>query len=126
MRSRSDDELYSFQNVYLGPPGRTLPFKARYIAYALWVGWVFILLILRAQLGLMPGFDGYLMVVILAVVATKLTMRVITPERPVLGVLRMFLAELNTPRANAAAPVVTVSDPRHVLVSVTRPRPEPR
>jgi hypothetical protein len=103
-----------------------LPFKARYVAYGLWVCWVLVLLILRAQLDFMPGVAGYLMVVLLAVLATKLTMRVVTPERPVIGVLRMFFAELNAPRVDVAAPVVSVSDPRRVLVSVTRPRPEQR
>lgn len=126
MRSRSDDELYAFQNVYLGPPGRTLPFKARYLAYVLWVGWLFVLLVLRAQLGLMPGFAGYVLVGILAMLATSMTMRVVTPERPVAAVARMFLAELDTPRAAADPVTVNVSDPRRVLVSVARPRPEPR
>ncbi|MCE3555520.1 hypothetical protein LWC33_29250 [Pseudonocardia sp. RS11V-5] len=122
MRSRSDDELYSLQNRYLGPPGRTLMWQARYSAYGLWLAYGFVFLIIRAQLGLFDGFLGYVIVVVAAVVATQYTMRVITPDRPTVAVLRMFAAELRAPRPESDT-VVSVSDPRHVLVSPTRPRP---
>lgn len=121
MRSRSDDELYALQNRYLGPPGRTLLWHARYTAYALWAGYAFIFLILRAHLGL-DGFFGYVFVVIAAVVATQQTMRVVTPERPPVAVLAMFTAELGAPRRDAET-AIAVADPRHVLISPTRPRP---
>ena len=34
MRLPVDDEIYNVNSVWLGPPGRTLPFRARYVAYA--------------------------------------------------------------------------------------------
>ncbi|QYN41073.1 hypothetical protein K1T35_47890 (plasmid) [Pseudonocardia sp. DSM 110487] len=122
MRSRSDDELYALQNRYLGPPGRTLLWQARYAAYVLWAGYAIVFLILRAQLGLIDGFLGYAVVVVAAVLATQHTMRVITPERPTGSVLKMFVAELDAPRRDAQ-PATAVADPRHVLVSPTRPHP---
>ena len=33
MRLPIDDEIYNVNAVWLGPPGKTLPFRARYIAY---------------------------------------------------------------------------------------------
>ncbi|MCF7552575.1 hypothetical protein [Pseudonocardia sp. WMMC193] len=120
MRSRSDDELYALQNRYLGPPGRTLMWQARYSAYCLWLAYCFVLLIAHAQLGLFDGFLGYVIVVVGAVVATQLTMRVITPDRPTTAVLRMFAAELRVPRLREQT-AVYVSDPRHVHLSSVRP-----
>ncbi|WP_214369788.1 hypothetical protein [Pseudonocardia sp. H11422] len=122
MRSSSDDELYALQNRYLGPPGRTLLWQARYTAYGVWIAYGFLFLIIRQQLGLFPGFLGYIVVVVAAVAATIYTMRVVTPERPAAAVLRMFSAELQAPRPDTTS-VVAVSDPRHVLVTPARPRP---
>ncbi|OLL69906.1 hypothetical protein [Pseudonocardia sp. Ae150A_Ps1] len=122
MRSRSDDELYALQNRYLGPPGRTLLWQARYAAYGLWLGYAFLFLIVRAQLGIFDGAIGYGVVAIAAILATQYTMRVITPDRPVAAVLALFAAELRAPRSETTT-VVAVSDPRHVLVSPARPRP---
>lgn len=112
------------QNRYLGPPGRTLIFQARYSAYAMWVGYAFLFVIVRAQLGLFRGGLGYVVVAIAAVLATLLTMRAVTPERPVAQVLRMFGAELGAPRPPRPGPAtVMIADPRRVRVSATRPRP---
>ena len=47
VRSCSDDELYHLQGRYLGPPGRTFLFQARYIAYVLWAGYAFVGLIVK-------------------------------------------------------------------------------
>ena len=33
MRLPVDDEIYNVNAVWLGPPGKTLPFRARYVAY---------------------------------------------------------------------------------------------
>ena len=43
MRLPVDDEIYNVDAVWLGPPGKTLPFRARYVAYA--VGAVIFLLL---------------------------------------------------------------------------------
>jgi hypothetical protein len=43
-----DDELYRVNTVWLGPSGLTLPWTARYMAYAVWLLlFLFILLIER-------------------------------------------------------------------------------
>lgn len=124
MRSRSDDELYALQNRWLGPPGRTMLWQARYAAYIVWVGYFLVFLIIRQQLGdLLSGFLGYLIVAMAALLATHATMRVVTPERPAGQVLRMFLAELSAPRAAQGVRTVATPDPRWVQVAVARPTP---
>ncbi|OLL74333.1 hypothetical protein Ae168Ps1_2721 [Pseudonocardia sp. Ae168_Ps1] len=124
MRSRSDDELYALQNRWLGPPGRTLFWQARYAAYIVWVGYFLIFLIVRQQLGdLLSGFLGYVIVTLMALLATNLTMRVVTPDRPAGQVLRMFLAELGAPRSRPSVRTVATPDPRWVQVAVARPTP---
>lgn len=126
MRSRSDDELYSLQNRYLGPPGRTFVVQARYAAYGIWAACFFVLLVIRAQLGLFDGFMGYGIVAVFAALATRAIMRVVTSERPAGQVLRMFGAELSTPRPLKALRTVGSPDPRHVQIAVARPLPEDR
>lgn len=123
MRSISDDELYAVQGRYLGPPGRTLPFQARYSAYALWSLYFLIFLVVRAQLGLFRTGLGYVVIGLAATLATILTMRVVTPERPASVVVAMFFVELAAPRARArTARGRIVMTPRRVLVTATRPR----
>lgn len=119
MRSRSDDELYAVQNRYLGPPGRTLLWQARYSAYGLWLGYVLLLLIVRAQVGVFGGLAGYGVVAVVAVVATQYTMRVVSPDRPALAVAGLFAAELRAPRRESRSRV-WVLDPSSVLVSTER------
>lgn len=127
MRSRSDDELYALQNRWLGPPGRTLLWQARYAAYVVWVGYFLFFLIVRQQLGdALSGFLGYAIVAVAALLATHGTMRVVTPDRPAGQVLRMFFAELGAPRSAPAARTVATPDPRWVQVAVARPTPEDR
>lgn len=124
MRSRSDDELYAVENRYLGPPGRTMPWQARYRAYAVWVGWFFVLVILRQQLGIFSGAIGWGLVALLAVFATRTTMRFVGPERPTFAVLGLFVGELSAPR-DVANTDVAVIDPRHVRVTSERPTGRP-
>ncbi|WP_232668624.1 hypothetical protein [Pseudonocardia sp. TRM90224] len=122
MLSRSDDELYSVQGRYLGPPGRTLLWQARYIAYVIWAGYAFVFVVVRQQLSLLPGLAGYAVVALAAVIATVATMRHVSVERPPSAVLAMFLAELRTPRHTPPpSPTVAVSDPRNVAVHLSVP-----
>lgn len=123
MRSVSDDELYAVQGRYLGPPGQTIPWQARYVAYVLWAGYFLALVIVRAQLHLLGGGFGYVALAAAATVATVVTMRVVTPERPVGAVAAMFLAELNAPRPDSGRTICAAPDPRRVLFAPFRPRP---
>lgn len=96
----TDDDIYTVDNVYLGPPGYTFPFKARYFAYGLWLGLVVLgLVIERITIGLHPWPVVYLLAG--AVFLTRLIGSRVTHEVPVRSVLAMFLHELRTPRRNS-------------------------
>ena len=56
MRLPVDDEIYNVNAVWLGPPNKTLPFRARYVAYAVGA-LVFVLLqVIERRLGIGLGF----------------------------------------------------------------------
>jgi hypothetical protein len=126
MYSVSDDELYAVQGRYLGPPGKTLPWQARYIAYAVFAGYLFGLLILRQQLRILPGGGGYVVLVLASVLSTIATMRLVTPERPVTAVLAGFWADIGAPRPGGGTTYYGAPDLRRVLISTERPRPRHR
>ncbi|WP_226352142.1 hypothetical protein [Pseudonocardia sp. ICBG601] len=117
--------MYAVSNRYLGPPGRTLPWQARYSAYGLWAVYALIALVIRAQLGLFPGVIGYGVVAVVAVVATQASMRWVNPDRSAASAAGLFAAELRAPRRGREHSRTTVLDPSAVSVAVTRPIPEP-
>ena len=52
MRLPVDDEIYNVNAVWLGPPGKTLPFRARYVAYAVGAAVFVLLQIVERRLGI--------------------------------------------------------------------------
>lgn len=121
MRVRSDDDLYSLENRYLGPPGRTIPFQARYSAYLVWAGYVVIFLVLRQQLGI-GGGDGTFFVLFGTTIATVWSMKLVSPERPASVVLGMLWANITAPRPGGGQVFAAAPNPRRVLVTAQRPR----
>lgn len=124
MRVRSDDDLYSLQNRYLGPPGRTIPFQARYVAYVTWAGYLVPFLIVRQQLGI-AGSTGTLFVLAGTTIATVYTMRLVSTERPVSAVVRMLWLNITAPRPGGQA-IHAAPGPHRVLVTAHRPVPSDR
>ena len=122
MRSVSDDELYAVQGRYLGPPGHTIPWQARYSAYVMWAAYFVAGLIVRAQLRVFSGGGGYVVIAVVATVACVVTMRLVSPERSVSAVAGMVWAELGAPRAGAGKPVHATLVPRHLVITEHRPR----
>ena len=55
MRLPVDDEIYNVNAVWLGPPGKTLPFRARYVAYAVGAAVFVLLQIAERRLGSASG-----------------------------------------------------------------------
>jgi hypothetical protein len=99
MKAESDDELYRVNPVWLGPPGATLPWRARYVAYGVWIG-VFLALFTVARLVLMMPLSVWVVAwsVVIATVVTRVVCRRIDFERPLGTVLAAFGAELRGPR----------------------------
>ncbi|WP_051342452.1 hypothetical protein [Pseudonocardia spinosispora] len=124
MRVRSDDDLYSLQNRYLGPPGRTIPFQARYVAYVTWAAYVVPFLIVRQQLGI-AGSTGTMFVLVGTTIATVYTMRLVSTERPVSAVVRMVWLNITAPRPGGEA-IHAAPNPTSVMVTAHYPTPSDR
>lgn len=122
MRSVSDDELYSVAGRYLGPPGHTIPWQARYSAYLVWAAYFVAGLIIRAQLRIFSGGGGYVVIAVGATVACVLTMRLVSPERSASAVAAMVWAELSAPRPGDGKTVCATLVPRHLVITEQRPR----
>jgi hypothetical protein len=107
VRLQPDDEVYRIHAVWLGPRGLTLPWVARYTAYAIWVlTFVFILLVEAVTplpVGIPPVWEFAI-----SVLATYAVMGLIDHERPLRSVLEVARAEVTGPRRDAR--------PRHLHV----------
>jgi hypothetical protein len=110
MRLPVDDEIYNVNAVWLGPPGKTLPFRARYVAYGVGAAVFVLRQIIERRLGIGFGFFALAYTLLITVGTTKLILRVVDHDRPISAVLRGFLNEVNAPRA-----------PTRVLTSTIRP-----
>lgn len=98
MLIRPDDEVYRVDAVWLGPQGLTLPWSARYSAYAIWVTlFVGVLLVeaaLPMQVSVPPVWE-----LALTILGTYALTGLIDHDRPLLSVWQLALAELRAPRA---------------------------
>lgn len=113
MRLRPDDDVYRVRAVWLGPRGLTLPWSARYLAYAIWL--VIFVAILGVEwlsplrVGVPPVWE-----VSFAVLATYWVMGHVDHERPPLSLLQLVRNEVTAPREATSV--------RRVRTSVQRVR----
>ncbi|MET9162069.1 hypothetical protein ABZX56_30475 [Streptomyces parvulus] len=106
MRMHTDDEVYSVDNVFLGPPRLTLPWRARYSAYAVGSVLTVTMLIILSALGLMSFWP--ITYGLLAVIgATRWISPHINHDTNVRAALTTLWNEARAPRS-AAAPAKTV------------------
>jgi hypothetical protein len=99
MRLRTDDDLYDVDARWYGPPGKTLPFKVRYKAYALGAG-VYVLLTVLARGVLHAGMSLALILELLMATAliTTRVMKSVNPDRSVAQLLASWGDDLRAPR----------------------------
>ena len=98
MRLLVDDEIYNVNAVWLGPPNKTLPFRARYVAYAVGA-LVFVLLqVIERRLGIGLGFFSLAYSLLATVGLTRLILSVVDADRPLGSVLTGFAHEVGAPR----------------------------
>jgi len=97
VRLQPDDDVYRINAVWLGPRGLTLPWVARYSAYAIWL--VLFLLILAIE-GLTPLDVGVPPVweFAISVLATYAVMGFVDHERPVRALVELGMSEVTAPR----------------------------
>jgi len=112
MRLPVDDEIYNVNAVWLGPPGKTLPFRARYVAYAVGAAVFVSLQIVERRLGIGFGFFALAYTLLVTVGVTKLILRVVDHDRPLGAVLRGLVNEVNAPRAQTRGTTSTIRPAR--------------
>ena len=119
MRLPVDDEIYNVNAVWLGPPDKTLPFRARYVAYAVGA-LVFVLLqIIERRLGIGVGFFTLAYSLLATIGLTRLILKVVDADRPLGSVLAGFAHEVGAPRERTK-PTVGVMHPARVRAVPTR------
>ena len=120
MRLPVDDEIYNVNSVWLGPPNRTLPFRARYVAYAVGAVVFVLLQMMERRLGIGLGFFSLAYSLLATVGLTRLILSVVNPDRPLAAVLGAFVHEVSAPRDDLRETTHTVR-PARVRAVPTRP-----
>lgn len=125
MRLPVDDDIYDINGVWLGPPNQTLPFRARYIAYA--VGAVIFLLLqaLERRVRIPMGFFSLAYTLIATALLTRAILRLVDADRPVLSVLAAFAHEVSAPRAPSTVAEATIRPARVRIVPLGPGRATP-
>lgn len=123
---RSDDDIYIVDQRWYGPPGKELPWHARYPAY----GWGFSLYVLamlleRAVLRIGLGFQSVIFTLLGTCLVTTYVMRKVDPDRPLLTVLKGYWHELRTPRPDTGGRPGRrrgiAAGPQRVRLAMSRP-----
>lgn len=97
MRLRPDDDVYRVDAVWLGPRGLTLPWAARYSAYAIWLVLFSGVLLVEGLLP-MPVSVPPVWELVLTILATYALTGVIDHERPLKSVFELLRREVTAPR----------------------------
>ena len=118
---RSDDDIYIVDQRWYGPPGRTLPWAARYAAY----GWGFTLYVLamlveREVLRIALSPQSVLFTLIGVALLTTHLMRKVNPDKPMLTVIRGYWQELRAPRPVATSQRRARSERRRMNLRLAR------
>lgn len=122
MRLPVDDEIYNVDAVWLGPPGKTLPFRARYVAYAIGAVIFFLLQVVERRLGIGFGFFSLAYTLLATAALTRLVLTFVDHDRPVSSVIQSFINELTAPREPATTRTTTVRPANVVAVPLRLPR----
>lgn len=121
MRLPVDDEIYDVNAVL----GKTLPFRARYVAYAVGAAVFVLLQVAERRLGIGLGFFTLAYTLLATVGGTRVILRLVDHDRPVSSVLRGLVNEVNAPRADTGART-TMIRPARVRAVPPRPGRTPR
>ncbi|MBI3686195.1 MAG: hypothetical protein HY241_02440 [Actinobacteria bacterium] len=98
MRVQTDDDVYAVDNHWLGPPGRTFAWRARYSAYAVFGGALLLVLAIERRAGIGFGFWSTAYAILITVVITRAMMGLVNHDRPVRTLFVVFAHEIAAPR----------------------------
>jgi hypothetical protein len=121
-----DDEIYRVNPVWLGPPNVTLPWRARYVAYGVWMA-VFLVIFTVSRMVLVLPLTVWVVAwsLILTTIVTRLICRRIGYDKPLTSVLTGFGHELTGPRRRHT-PTRGVVEPDRVRFRPRTPKENPR
>jgi hypothetical protein len=98
MRLLVDDEIYNVNAVWLGPPRKTLPWRARYVAYAVGAVVFVVLQMVQRRLGIGLGFFTLAYSLLVTIALTRLILAAVDNDRPIGAVVTGFVNEVSAPR----------------------------
>jgi hypothetical protein len=121
MRVRTDDEIYRIDQVWLGPPRATFPWRATYASYL--VGFLIFLAVLFVQrrIGISFNILPTAWALVITVAITRLISRKVNYEKGVVHLFEHFWHEVTGPRARTK-PLGGAVRTNHVRVRRAVPR----
>jgi hypothetical protein len=102
MRVRTDDEIYRIDQVWLGPPSATFPWRATYASYL--VGFLIFVMVLFVQrrIGIQFNILPTAWALVITVALTRLISRKVNYEKGVVHLFQHFWYEVTGPRERTA------------------------
>ena len=104
MKMNVDDEVYAVDNVFLGPPRMTFPWRARYQAYAIGGILTVLMLIVLSVLDLM-GFWPIVYGLIIVIGLTRKAGQYLTHDFNLRAFATTFWNEVRAPRSAKVQPL---------------------
>lgn len=120
----TDDEAFRFSAVWLGPDGYTLPLRARYVSWGLWLLLQTLFTVLISLLPAAGAADGLVWGFVLAIFGTQLVMRVVDSDLPLAAIPSVITAEASARRRPDAEQTFGLSTAHVRIRSLTAPPPE--
>jgi hypothetical protein len=113
VRLHVDDDIYRVDGVWLGPPQKTLPWRARYLAYGVGLLVFLLLQVIERRVGLGVTFWSLAYSLLVTIALTRLALSVVDHDRTVWSVITAFAHEVGAPRLGVK-PRTTTWRPRRV------------
>jgi hypothetical protein len=98
MQLKNDDDIATVDNVFLGPKGWLLPWKARYISYGIGLLLFIVAFALEHRLGVQTGIWSIVFTVMAVVGATQYLGKYISHETPLRALGSILWEEMTAPR----------------------------
>lgn len=112
MRLHVDDDIYRVDGVWLGPPQRTLPWRARYVAYAVGLGIFLVLQVIERRIGIGVNFWSLSYSLLATVALTRLALSVVDHDRTIWSLVTAFVHEVGAPRKDERPRTTTMRPAR--------------
>lgn len=98
MKLSNDDDIATVDNIFLGPKGWLLPWRARFISYGIGLALSIVALALERRFGIRPGIWSIVFTLVSVVILTQFIGRFISHEMPLRALAQIFWYEVTAPR----------------------------